>query len=71
MSLEQNTNLTERANELIEELTSHPASLDVALQNALDGGDLEELEYWISVAEGALAQMHFYENNMMDDHDEN
>lgn len=66
MSLESNTNLRERAYELVEELTSHPAKLDVAIQRALEGGDLEELEYWVTVGEGTLAQQEFYESNIIE-----
>jgi hypothetical protein len=67
MSNQVNTNLIERANELLEELSSHPAGLDKAIQAALDRGDLEELHYAVGRADAALAQEHFYNNDILGD----
>jgi len=69
MSLESNTQLLERAADLLEEVDSHPAHLDDLLSNAIKSGDLEQIRYWVSVVEGTLAQEHFNEN-MVDAQDE-
>jgi hypothetical protein len=59
MSKQENTNLLERAAQLIDECASHPAGLDDNLIAAVDSGDMERIAYWVSVAEGTLAQEHF------------
>jgi len=70
MSTQVNTELIERAADLLEEMDSHPAHLDDQLAAAIKSGDLERLRYWVSVCEGALAQAEFYESNMVDAQDE-
>lgn len=70
MSNESNTALYERAADLIDELTSHPAGIDRGLIQAVDSGDMERIRYWVSKAEGVLAQEHFYETNQIDGSDE-
>jgi hypothetical protein len=59
MSSETNTNLLERANELLEEVDSHPAHLDDLLDTAIKSGDLEQIQYWVNVVEGTLAQEYY------------
>lgn len=59
MSNITNTNLLERANELIEELVSHPAGLDKQLINAVERDDLDEVHRLVVLIEGELAQEHF------------
>lgn len=70
MSLHENTSLMERAQDLLEEIDSHPAHLDDLLEAAIKSGDLEQLRYWVGVVEGTLAQQAFYESNLIDAHDE-
>lgn len=70
MSLNSNTELLERAADLLEEVDSHPAHLDDLLSNAIKSGDLEQVRYWVGVVEGTLAQQEFYENNLIDGQDE-
>lgn len=60
MSLEQNTQLMERAQDLLEEVDSHPAHLDDLLNTAIKSGDLEQIQYWVGVCEGTLAQEEFH-----------
>ena len=69
MSNNTNSILIERAYELSEELTSHPAGIDKSLLQAIKGGDLEKLQYWVTVAEGTLATNAMYENDMMEQND--
>lgn len=59
MSSETNTNLLERANELLEEVDSHPAHLDDLLDTAIKSGDLEQIQYWVNIVEGTLAQEYY------------
>lgn len=59
MSLEANTQLLERAQDLLEEVDSHPAHLDDLLATAIKSKDLEQIRYWVSVVEGTLAQEEF------------
>ncbi len=61
MSLARNTELLERAQDLLEEVDSHPAHLDDALDAAIKSGDLEQVRYWVGVVEGTLAQENFNE----------
>lgn len=56
MSLHQNQLLMERAQDLLEEVDSHPAHLDDLLSNAMKSGDLEQIRYWVGVVEGTLSQ---------------
>lgn len=70
MSLDSNTSLLERAADLIDELTSHPAGIDKGLIQAVASGDMERVRYWVGKAEGVLAQEHFYESNQIDGSDE-
>lgn len=66
MSLDSNTQLLERAADLVDELTSHPAGIDKGLIQAVESGDMERIKYWVSKAEGVIAQEHFYETNQID-----
>jgi len=59
MSNETNTKLLERANELLEEVDSHPAHLDDILAGAIQSGDMEQIQYWVNVVEGTLAQEYY------------
>lgn len=59
MSNPINTNLIERANELIEEITSHPSGYDRRLQELIVSNDLEALYNLVIKIEGLLAQEHF------------
>lgn len=70
MSNQENTNLYERAQELIDELTSHPAGLDERLTKAVESNDLDELRYQIAVCESFLSQEAFHEFNVLDARDE-
>ena len=65
MSQEVNDTLLERAYELAEELTSHPAGIDKGILAAIHSNDLNKVQYWITVGEGALAQQHFYESEIL------
>lgn len=65
MSQEQNTILIERGYELAEELTSHPAGVDRGMLAALHSGDMDKIQYWITVCEGTLSQQHFYESEIL------
>lgn len=66
MSNNTNSILIERAYELAEELTSHPAGIDKALLLAIETGDLENVQYWVTVAEGTLSAHNFYESNLIE-----
>lgn len=59
MSLENNVNLMERAQRAMEDLASHPGGIDKRIQQAVDNGDLDELNYIVAVAEGILSQEEF------------
>lgn len=59
MSNEVNEKLLERARELVEETTGHPAKCDQMLVNAMDAGDLVEVQRLVGVIEGELAVAHF------------
>jgi hypothetical protein len=63
MSLENNTELYERAYELVEELTSHPSNIDKRLLQLIEDGDLEELEYVMAVAENVVEKADELEAN--------
>jgi hypothetical protein len=54
-----NTNLLERAADLIDELASHPSGADATLIAAIDSNDLEEVRYQVMKIEGELANEHF------------
>lgn len=54
-----NTNLLERAAELIDELASHPSKSDRALIQAIDSNDLEQVRYQVQKIEGELAREYF------------
>jgi hypothetical protein len=54
-----NTNLLERAAELIDELASHPAGADKALIRAIDSNDLDQVRYQVQKIEGDLAREYF------------
>lgn len=64
MSNITNSNLLERAYELLEEITSHPSGLDKALTKAVRAGNLDEIYYLVTKIESELAQKHFYNNNI-------
>lgn len=64
MEKEVNTQLLERANELLEEIDSHPSRLDIALKEALQANDLESVHYLVNLIEGELAKEHFYSKEM-------
>jgi hypothetical protein len=51
-----NDNLSDRAYEAMEELTSHPSGIDKRIQEAVDNNDLVQLQYLTAVGEGILAQ---------------
>lgn len=70
MSHNSNTELLERAAELIDELSSHPAGLDKRLATAVEANDLDELRYQVAVCESVLAQEAFHEFNILDGRDE-
>lgn len=59
MSHPTNSILLERAHDLLEEVQSHPAHLDDNLQAAIKSGDLEQVQYWVTVIEGTLAQEYY------------
>ena len=59
MSQNENSILLERANELLEEVQSHPGKLDRNLEAAIKSGDLERVQYWVTVTEGMLSQEAF------------
>lgn len=54
-----NTNLFERAAELIDELQSHPSGADKQIIAALDANDLQEIYRLVNKYEAFLAQEHF------------
>ena len=61
MSHEVNTQLYERASELIDQTLSHPAGIDKAIIDALANEDLDELLKAVQRAEAVLAQEHYAE----------
>ena len=66
MSNSTNTALYERAQEAMEELTSHPSGIDKAIQKAIDSHDLEELALLVGRAEGILSEEHFHSMGAFD-----
>lgn len=69
MSNQENDNIMQRAADLIDELTSHPSRADIALEQAIDRNDLDELRRLVTLYEGELAQAHFYNNNIIEPND--
>lgn len=61
MSHQVNTELYERASELIDQTLSHPAGIDKAIIDALANEDLDALVVAVQRAEAVLAQEHFAE----------
>jgi hypothetical protein len=59
MSDSSNDKLYERAQELLDEFTSHPSGCDKSLAAAIMRDDLEEIRYWVNTFEGVLAQENF------------
>jgi len=55
MSTEENTNLLQRAADLLDEIQSHPSGYDRALQAALESNDLEETRYWVTIIEAEMS----------------
>lgn len=64
MSNQINTELLERAAELIDELTSHPSGYDKILEDCIDRNDLDALQHHVAVIEGELAQEYFMNNEV-------
>jgi len=60
MSDNDNTNLLERAAELLDELDSHPSGLQKHLEQAVEGNDLDSIRYWVERLEGHVAREHFH-----------
>lgn len=60
MSNQSNTELLERANELLEDITNHPSGYDKLLQKAIDDNDLVGIRYLTTFIEGELSKDHFY-----------
>lgn len=66
MSTAANTNLMERAQEALEELTGHPSAIDKSIQLAIDRHDLETLHYLVAKAEGILSEEHYHSMGAFD-----
>ena len=66
MSNQTNTNLLERAAELIDHFASHPAGLDDQLIQAVDANDLQEIYRLVTLGESIRSQenYHGYEVNI-------
>jgi HPt (histidine-containing phosphotransfer) domain-containing protein len=60
-----NTNLLERAAELIDELVGHPSGADLVIIQAIDNNDLDELRFQVHRIEGELAQEHFHNKEIV------
>lgn len=54
-----NSQLLERAAELIDEYASHPSGVDRQLMLAVESGNLEEVYRLVSMLEAEMAQEHF------------
>lgn len=63
MSLQENVTILERAQDLLEEVDSHPGHLDDLLEAAMKSGDLDEIRHWVSVCEWHLAQVDLYQGH--------
>lgn len=61
MSNEVNSNLFERAADLLDDFTNHPSGLDKQLEKAVESNDLDEIHRIVTICEGLLAQEHFHE----------
>lgn len=59
MSDENNTNIMERAYDMLEEFTNHPAHYDTLLLEAIRKNDLEEIQHLTVMMEGYLSMQHF------------
>lgn len=70
MSNDENVRLYERAAEMLDELQSHPAGLDDAIEAALQHNDLDELRYAVGRAEAVMSQEHFNGLNILGERDE-
>lgn len=66
MSHQINTNLLERAAELIDQLTGHPSGLDKALVVAVEANDLNEVHRQVFKLEAELAQEHFHNYDLLE-----
>lgn len=69
MSNQRNTELLERAYELLEEFDSHPSKIDKALKEAIDTNDLEGVLHLVHYLEAFLAEEHFHNWDLMPEGD--
>lgn len=60
MSNQVNAKLLERAAELIDELTSHPAGYDKLIERAIEKNDLEEVHRLVTHVEAEISREYFY-----------
>lgn len=60
MSQESNTQLIERAKELLETIDSHPSGYDTLLAAAIEKNDLDDVFQFVTAIEAELSRQHFY-----------
>lgn len=65
MSNNINEQLLIRAADLIDEITGHPSRLDIALEQAVEKSDLDEIYRIVTLVEGELAQESFHNDGIL------
>ncbi len=65
MSNDTNTQLLQRAANLIDALDSHPSGLQKHLVKAVETNDLDEVQYWVPILEAELSQINFMDGDIL------
>lgn len=65
MSHDTNSNLLERAYEVLEEISGHPSKYDKLLDKAIQREDLDEVHRLVNIIESDLAIEHFHNYGLL------